>query len=44
VDYLGAWLDVLKGDNRAIFQAASLASKAAEFVMGRISAQPANPE
>ena len=34
-DYLGAWLDVLKGDNRAIFQAASLASKAANFVMGR---------
>ncbi|MDZ4759448.1 MAG: zincin-like metallopeptidase domain-containing protein [Alphaproteobacteria bacterium] len=34
-DYLGAWLDILKADNRAIFQAASLASKAAEFVMGR---------
>lgn len=32
-DYLGSWLDVLKGDNRAIFQAASLASKAAGFVM-----------
>jgi antirestriction protein ArdC len=34
-DYLGAWLDVLKADNRAIFQAASFASKAADFVMGR---------
>jgi len=34
-DYLGAWLDVLKGDNRAIFQAASMASKAADFVMCR---------
>lgn len=34
-DYLGAWLDVLKADSRAIFQAASLASKAANFVMGR---------
>jgi antirestriction protein ArdC len=34
-DYLGAWLAVLKGDNRAIFQAASMASKAADFVMGR---------
>lgn len=34
-DYLGAWLEVLKGDNRAIIQAASLASKAADFVMGR---------
>jgi antirestriction protein ArdC len=36
-DYLGAWLEVLKADNRAIFQAASLASKAAEYVMGRAS-------
>ena len=34
-DYLGAWLEVLKGDNRAIFQAASLASKAANLIMGR---------
>jgi antirestriction protein ArdC len=34
-DYLGAWLGILKADNRAIFQAASLASKAANFVMGR---------
>jgi antirestriction protein ArdC len=33
-DYLGAWLDVLKADNRAIFQAASLASKAAAFITG----------
>lgn len=31
-DYLGAWLGVLKGDNRAIFRAASLASKAADFI------------
>jgi antirestriction protein ArdC len=31
-DYLGAWLEVLKADNRAIFQAASLASKAAAFI------------
>ncbi len=34
-DYLGAWLEVLKGDNRAVFQGASMASKAADFVMGR---------
>lgn len=34
VDYLGAWLSVLKADNRAIFQAASLASKAAAFIRG----------
>ncbi len=32
-DYLGSWLLVLKGDNRAIFQAASMASKAADFVL-----------
>lgn len=35
-DYLGAWLEVLKQDNRAILQAASLASKAADFVMKRL--------
>jgi antirestriction protein ArdC len=34
-DYLGAWLDVLKGENRAIFQAASQESKEADFVRGR---------
>lgn len=32
-DYLGAWLEVLKEDNRAIFNAASLASKAADFIL-----------
>ena len=42
-DYLGAWLDVLKGDNRAIFQAASMASKAADFVMGRSAGCLAHP-
>lgn len=36
VDYIGAWLEVMKGDNRAIFQAASAASRAAEFVLGRV--------
>jgi antirestriction protein ArdC len=34
-DYLGSWLQVLKEDSRAIFQAASLASRAADYVMGR---------
>jgi antirestriction protein ArdC len=34
-DYIGAWLDVMKADNRAVFQAASLAWKAAEFILGR---------
>jgi antirestriction protein ArdC len=32
-DYLGSWLEVLREDNRAIFRAASLASKAADFVL-----------
>jgi antirestriction protein ArdC len=32
-DYIGAWLAILKADNRAIFRAASKASKAAEFLM-----------
>jgi antirestriction protein ArdC len=39
-DYLGSWLDVLKGDNRAIFQAASYASRAVDFIMGRSLQQP----
>lgn len=32
-DYLGSWLEVLKEDNRAIFRAASQASKAADFLL-----------
>jgi len=32
-DYLGAWLDVLKEDARAIFRAASQASKAADYLL-----------
>lgn len=32
-DYLGSWLAVLKEDNRAIFKAASMASKAADWIM-----------
>jgi len=31
-DYIGSWLEVLKEDNRAIFRAASQASKAADFI------------
>lgn len=34
-DYLGAWLDVLHEDNRAIFRAASAASKAADWLLSR---------
>jgi len=32
-DYLAGWLDVLRGDNRAIFRAASAASKAADYLL-----------
>lgn len=34
-DYLGAWLDVLREDNRAIIRAASAASKAADWLLSR---------
>jgi antirestriction protein ArdC len=32
-DYLGHWLEILKADSRAIFHAASQASKAADFIL-----------
>lgn len=32
-DYIASWLDVLREDNRAIFRAASHASKAADFIL-----------
>ncbi|MCP1469610.1 antirestriction protein ArdC [Sphingobium sp. OAS761] len=32
-DYVGSWLEVLREDNRAIFRAASHASKAADFIL-----------
>jgi len=32
-DYLAVWLDVLRGDNRAIFRAAAAASKAASYLL-----------
>ncbi|MEM9377459.1 MAG: zincin-like metallopeptidase domain-containing protein [Pseudomonadota bacterium] len=32
-DYIGEWLKVLQNDKRAIFKAASLASKAADFIL-----------
>jgi antirestriction protein ArdC len=37
-DYIGAWLEVLRADNRAIFRAASQASKAADYLL-RFDAQ-----
>ncbi|WP_114227024.1 MULTISPECIES: ArdC family protein [Sphingomonas] len=34
-DYLGSWLKVLKADNKAIFSAASAASKASDWLLSR---------
>lgn len=34
-DYLASWLDVLREDNRAIFRAASAASKASDWLLAR---------
>ncbi|OHV86684.1 ArdC family protein [Mesorhizobium sp. ORS 3428] len=44
-DYIASWLEVLREDNRAIFRAASLASKAADFLLGfRADARGEGPE
>jgi antirestriction protein ArdC len=32
-DYIGAWLEIMRGDERAIFKAASAASKAADCIL-----------
>jgi len=37
-DYIAAWLDLLREDNRAIFRAASAASKAADWLLARDAA------
>ncbi|UZK70950.1 ArdC-like ssDNA-binding domain-containing protein [Sphingomonas sp. S1-29] len=37
-DYLASWLDVLRDDGRAIFRAASAASKAADWLLARYHA------
>jgi len=37
-DYLASWLDVLREDSRAIFRAASAASKAADWLLDRYRA------
>lgn len=34
-DYIASWLDVLREDNRAVFRAASAASKAADWLLAR---------
>jgi antirestriction protein ArdC len=38
-DYIGNWLQVLKEDARAIVKAASLASKACDFILAFRSEQ-----
>ena len=48
-DYIATWLDVLREDSRAIFRAASQASKAADFLLAfdpshQHAAAPAAPE
>ena len=40
-DYIGSWLEVLKEDSRAIFRAASQASKAADFILAFRDAETA---
>jgi len=32
-DYIGAWLEVLRADEKAIFRAASAASKGADYLL-----------
>ncbi|MBB4837004.1 antirestriction protein ArdC [Sphingomonas kyeonggiensis] len=39
-DYIGAWLAVLREDEKAIFRAASAASKAADYLLGFVQAEP----
>jgi antirestriction protein ArdC len=41
-DYLASWLEVLREDNRAIFRAASAATKAADWLLARQDAAQAD--
>jgi len=41
-DYLGAWLEVMREDSRAIFRAASAATKAADWLLDRYETQRAD--
>lgn len=40
-DYIGSWLAVLRADDRAIFKAASLASRAADYLLAFLDAPAA---
>ncbi|PHR56318.1 MAG: antirestriction protein ArdC [Robiginitomaculum sp.] len=42
-DYLGSWLRLLKDDKRAIFKAASQASKSANFILECLNTPPDEP-
>jgi antirestriction protein ArdC len=44
-DYIGAWLDIMREDNRAVIRAASAASKAADYLLRFLpeTASPAEP-
>ncbi|AWV22974.1 DNA primase traC [Roseomonas mucosa] len=43
-DYIGAWLEVLRKDNRAIVRAASQASKAADWLLGFLPGADLSPD
>lgn len=43
-DYISSWLEVLREDNRAIFRAASAASKAADWLLARRRESKANQQ
>lgn len=42
-DYIGAWLDLLRDDDRAIVRAASAASKAADYILSFHEPRPKAP-
>lgn len=42
--YVATWIEVLKDDNRAIFNAASLAQKACDYLVNRLPAPAEEPE
>ncbi|RWK09324.1 zincin-like metallopeptidase domain-containing protein [Mesorhizobium sp.] len=42
-DYIGSWLEVLREDNRAVVRAASLAGKAADWLLGHLPDEIALP-
>ena len=42
-DYIGSWLAVLREDEKAIFRAASAASKAADYLLDFVSDEEVQP-